>query len=426
MPSNPTPTTRRRFLTLSLLSLAAAPAKGFSLFGKKRIRDFGKVYEYLKDADLRLKEAGRQRITIKNAYFSDEEFNDQWGFYDFVDCEFTGQYKIRLDWLVNCTFTNCSFKGIFGFGSGKDTKFLRCTAKGESILSLDQDTLDTTIFEQCSFVNTLRDPNHVGAIMCHGEILFIDCKAEGFALKGSKKLTLRRCTTISAELDTASSGLFSDKSKMPYSDFLLEDCDFTRGVRTTNLKLNNFTMRNCKVGIFKTERSITRGDVLIENIKEGHIDLFDTDFQGMLTVRNCSFFKLHDGHSFWCPGFVAVQTLIENVVCSSHPANISGAPTRITENTRFPESKNKTFIIRDCDIPHLHIDWAQTEHLRIENCKCDTLLIRNGRIGKLEIIDCSLKKLDVSNTQVQEQDVRVPKGCDTLATGSNLKWSPRE
>ncbi|MDR1848947.1 MAG: hypothetical protein LBQ75_02795, partial [Zoogloeaceae bacterium] len=99
---------------------------------------------------------------------------------------------------------------------------------------------------------------------------------------------------------------------------------------------------------------------------------------------------------------------------------------KMTEEKRLPGTRNKSLIVRNCDIPHLHVDWAQTEHLRIENCKFDTLLIRNGRIGKLEIIDCSLKKLDVSNTQVQEQDVRVPKGCDTLATGSNIKWSPAE
>jgi hypothetical protein len=98
----------------------------------------------------------------------------------------------------------------------------------------------------------------------------------------------------------------------------------------------------------------------------------------------------------------------------------------MTEEKRLPVTKNKSTIIRDCHIPHLHLDWMQSEYLRIENCKCDTLLIRNGRIGKLEIIDCSLKKLDVSNTQVQEQDVRVPKGCETLATGSNIKWLSAE
>jgi uncharacterized protein YjbI with pentapeptide repeats len=425
MPSHPTPTTRRRFLA-SFLSLVAAPAEGFSLFGKKRARDLGKVYKYLQDGFLRVKEIGEQRITIENAIFSGEDFNgSSWGYCDFVDCEFTGQYKIRLDWLVNCTFTDCHFNGIFYFGGAYNTKFLRCSAKGESILSMAEDSRNM-VFEKCSFVNTLRDRNHVGGILCHGEILFIDCKAEGFALKGSKKLTLRHCTTISAELDTAASGLYRDKSQMPYSDFLLENCDFSRGVEMSNAKLNSFTIRNCKLGVFEPFRPVIRDFALIEGIREGNLDLSSSRVHGKLTVKNCSFFKPHDGHSFWCPGVHAEHTLIENVVCGSHPVNISGLPIEMTEEERLPKTLNKSFIIRGCNIPHLHVDWAQTEHLRLENCTIDTLLIRNGRIGKLEIIDCSLKKLDVSNTQVQEQDVRVPKGCDTLATDSNIKLLPRE
>jgi hypothetical protein len=98
----------------------------------------------------------------------------------------------------------------------------------------------------------------------------------------------------------------------------------------------------------------------------------------------------------------------------------------MTEEKRLPVTKNKSTIIRDCHIPHLHLDWMQSEYLRIENCTIDTLLIRNGRIGKLEIIGCKLMKLDVSNTQVKEQDVRVPAGCETIATGSNIKLLPRE
>jgi hypothetical protein len=426
MPFNPTDKTRRRFLA-SFLSLAAAPAEGFSLFGKRKISDLGKIYSYLQDKDLRIKETGRQRIIIKNAIFSEDEFSGEWGYYDFVDCEFTGQYKISLDWLTNCTFTNCSFDGIFDFGGVADTKFLRCSAKGKSILSLDQDTLDTTVFEQCSFVNTLRDPNHLGAILCHGEILFIDCKAEGFALKGSKKLTLLRCATKSATLRSASLGFFvDDLSKMPRANFILEDCDFAHGVDTPNLELNNFTMRNCKVGFFESAGSSALGDVLVENIKQGHLDLSASDFQGKLTVRDCRFYTTVEGHSFKCNTDTPIHSLIENVQCGQAPADVicSGGPMK--ESDWLPVASNKSTIIRNCDIPHLHVDWAQTEHLRIENCTIDTLLIRNGRIGKLEIIDCSLKKLDVSNTQVKEQNIRVPKGCDIIATDSNIKPLPRE
>ncbi|MDR1850335.1 MAG: hypothetical protein LBQ75_09875, partial [Zoogloeaceae bacterium] len=89
MPFNPSDKTRRRFLA-SLLSLAAAPAEGLSLFGKKKVSDLGKVYEYLKDAKLRLKEVDTQRITIKNVIFFYEEFNSSWEYCDFVNCEFAG------------------------------------------------------------------------------------------------------------------------------------------------------------------------------------------------------------------------------------------------------------------------------------------------------------------------------------------------
>ncbi|MDR0233753.1 MAG: hypothetical protein LBI31_02975 [Zoogloeaceae bacterium] len=54
----------------------------------------------------------------------------------------------------------------------------------------------------------------------------------------------------------------------------------------------------------------------------------------------------------------------------------------------------------------------------------------DGRIDKLEIIGCALKHLDVSNTQVKEQNVRVPEGGKlsghVTVTGSNIKPCPKE
>ncbi|MDR3159588.1 MAG: hypothetical protein LBU11_11440, partial [Zoogloeaceae bacterium] len=409
----PTPTraTRRRLLvslaTLPFLS-STPPA---CAFGKKSIRDFGKTYDYLKDAELRLKEVNRQRIVIKNADFSGEDFKDvSWGYFDFIDCDFKSSYNIMLIQLADCTFTNCQFHGIFKFGNTRNTRFLRCTVKGEMpILSFSSRT-NNLMFEECEFIGDSGDPNHQGGVICHGEVEFINCKSRWFGLSGYKKMVLKECVTYSATLETASPGEYSDKSKMPYSDFLLEDCDFTRGVSMMNPKLNSFTLKNCKVGVFKTEGSVARGDVLVEGVKEGHLDLSASNFQGKLTVRNCSFYKSYNGYSFQCPGIVAAYTLVENITCGSSPANISGAPNEMTEEDRLPKTQNKSLIIRNCKIPHLKVDWAQTEHLRIENCQFDYLDIKDGRIGKLEIIGCTLVKLDVSNTQVKTHDVRVPEG----------------
>ncbi|MDR1849969.1 MAG: hypothetical protein LBQ75_08010, partial [Zoogloeaceae bacterium] len=309
----PTHTTRRRFLA-SFLSLAAAPAEGFSLFGKQRARDLGKIYEYLQDVSLRIKETGSQRITIKNVIFSYEEFNDEWENFDFVDCDFNVGYNIGLNWLVKCTFTNCRFSGHLGFGDAKDVKFVKCTVNGKSTMAFAYKTTNL-VFESCTFRNVNYDPNHEGGIVSKGEILFLDCKAEGaFVLESYKKLTLHHCTTSSTRLATAPAGLFSDKSKMPYSDFLLEDCDFTSGIRMSNAKLNSFIMRNCKLGVFKPLFPVIRDFALFEGIKKGHLNISSYDLLGKLTVRDCSFFTPgDDGYSFRCSGAFAAHTLIENV-----------------------------------------------------------------------------------------------------------------
>jgi hypothetical protein len=215
---------------------------------------------------------------------------------------------------------------------------------------------------------------------------------------------------------------------MPYSDFLLEDCDFTGGVDIGNAKLNSLILRNCKAGVLETEGSVVRSDVLVEGVKEGHVNLSASKFQGKLTVRNCSFYKSYDEHSFRCGGCVPAHTLLENITCGANPVDVVST-FGPREEWKDPPP-NKSFIIRNCKIPHLKVDWAQTEHLRIENCQFDYLDIKDGRIGKLEIIGCSLRKLDVTNTQVKTHDVRIPEGGKIsghviVTTGSNIKL-PRE
>jgi hypothetical protein len=269
----------------------------------------------------------------------------------------------------------------------------------------------------------------MGSVNSTGEILFVGCRAEGFSLGGYKKLTLKKCTTIAGELETAAPGEYRDRSQMPYSDFLLEDCDFRRGVGMTGAKLNSLTLRNCKLGVLRTARSEIR-DFVIEGVKEGFISTAATEIKNSLTVRDCSFYTLVKGYSFKCNTDVPAYSLIENIECGQAPADVicSGGPMK--ESDWLPVASNKSTIIRNCKIPRLEVDWAQTEHLRIENCQFDSLYIRNGRIDKLEIIGCALKHLDVSNTQVKEQNVRVPEGGKlsghvTITTGSNIKLLPQ-
>ncbi|MDR3158111.1 MAG: hypothetical protein LBU11_03695 [Zoogloeaceae bacterium] len=68
MSSTPKSISRRRLLgKMAALSLLSTPM-AFA-FGKKNIRNFGEIHDYLKDGYLRVEKAGEQRITIKNADF---------------------------------------------------------------------------------------------------------------------------------------------------------------------------------------------------------------------------------------------------------------------------------------------------------------------------------------------------------------------
>jgi hypothetical protein len=255
--------------------------------------------------------------------------------------------------------------------------------------------------------------------------MFVGGKAKNFALLSTKSLTLRRFIAGQVRLGTPTSGT-TDK---PYSDFLLEDCDFRGGVYAIDGELNDFTLRHCKVKVFALYGADVLGDALFEGIQEGYL-IAAAAFKGRLTIRDCTFSGAEEKeYGLELSGDVPVHTLLENVTVNSRKPVDAIQQRKPVEKWDDPPP-NKSFIIKNCKIPHLKIDWAQTEHLRIENCKFDYLDIKNGRIGRLEIIGCSLRKLDVSNTQVKTHDVRVPEGGKisghvTVTTGSNIKL-PRE
>jgi hypothetical protein len=194
--TSPTNPNRRRLLRglAALPPLSSPQAFALPLLGKKKIRDFGKIYDYLKNSSLRLEETGRQRITIENADFVGEKFYTRWGYCDFVNCDFTGAYNIMLKQLADCSFTGCNFQGIFGFGNTRNTRSLRCKINGESHLGFSKKTINL-VFEESKFINANSAPNHIGSVGSVGEATFIACKGRNFSWGGYGKLMLRNCTT---------------------------------------------------------------------------------------------------------------------------------------------------------------------------------------------------------------------------------------
>jgi hypothetical protein len=319
---------------------------------------------------------------------------------------------------------------MLGFGDVENCRFLRCKVE-PAYIGFDGKSVGL-IFEDCDFYNPDSDPNHQRGVASYGEMTLIGCKAKNFAWSGHKKLTLRRCASQGGvSFDTALPGLFSDKSKMPYSDFLIEDCDLRGGVEMINAELNSLIFRRNRLNEFALGGAVIKGNALFEEIKEGFLDLAATDYRGGLIVRNCSFSSTREGFSFKCGGMIAAHTLLENITCGRSLANVSGSFDGMTKEDRLPQIRNKSLVIRNCKIPHLQANWAQTEHLRIENCEFDSLHIEDGRIGKLEIIGCSLSRLNVSRTQVKEQNVGIYEGSKysghiTTTDGSNIKLVPRD
>ena len=100
---------------------------------KKEIKDFGKPFQYLQDDALRLRETGNATLTVSNASFRDSEFHGQtWRRLQFIDCDFDGGYRIRLEAMENVEFRNCRFSGVIEFGVMTNVRFHNCSSGGNS------------------------------------------------------------------------------------------------------------------------------------------------------------------------------------------------------------------------------------------------------------------------------------------------------
>jgi hypothetical protein len=412
-------TTRRRLLT-RLSSLAALPLlTGFG-FARKPIREFGRVYDYLKDAQLRLKERQRDRIVIENAEFNGEEFiNVAWGYFDFVNCHFPTSHKIQLSQLANCNFVECEFgpsrnDDQIYFGTTRDAVFKRC--------KFSQGTIGlhgAAHFELCEFINPDNNPNHRYS-MGGTDVILTKCTAQNYAWRGSEKLTLNSC------LMKKGSSRFVTGGAEFRPEFFLIDSTFEDAEKILwGIEAKNLTVSRCVAkGPFRTQGLVVEDTALFEHLREGFFSLASTSFHGKLHVKNCTFSTpgkstVEDtpDYLFICSGRIPKEVLVERVVCKGSDAcNLTsahdGGKYFFTE-----KHKNEVFIVRDCQIPYLKINWLKTKHLRLENCEIGQLEIRDGQIGKLEIVGTTYASLDLSRTIAGNYAI-TPAG-EIIDTGSN-------
>ncbi|MDR2625692.1 MAG: hypothetical protein LBC37_05105, partial [Zoogloeaceae bacterium] len=146
----------------------------------------------------------------------------------------------------------------------------------------------------------------------------------------------------------------------------------------------------------------------------GFFDFSGVGYHGKLHVRNCDFSAngkraendVNDEHVFVVNGAGAVDTLLENIVCrSDQSANLIGAFS-VTIKEAFasepPEPRNHLYVIRNCKMPYVQLNWARSKHLCLENCEIGQLELRDAQLGKLEIKNTKFDRLDLSRTVAAE------------------------
>jgi hypothetical protein len=394
---------------------------------RRPISGFGRIYDYLKDVDLRLKEIGKKRITIEDAEFAGEEFiNGYWGFYDFVNCHFAATHNITLIQLAECTFTECEFgpsrdDDSINFGKGRDSIFRKC----KFFMANAGFTKGNARFEQCEFMNKNEDPNHsyaIGGV----DLVFVDCKTKNYNMSIPGKLVLQDCTIARCRLSSRSS-----KNTPIIAEFTLADSTFENAEEILwGTKLKNFTMHRCVAeGPFRAQGLIVEEMALYEELTRGFFDFSGVGYHGKLRIQNCVFSttgkrtKNNEEHVFVVNGAGAVDTLLENVVCrSDKSANLTGAYA-VTVKEAFAseplEPRNHLYVIRNCKIPYVQLNWVRSKHLRIENCEIGQLEMRDAQIGRLEIKNTKYERLDISRAIVGDYAIERLASGVIIDTGSN-------
>lgn len=110
---------RRSFLNWAVIFFGLTHEKDHAMRPKQNIKYFEKIFSYLSDPELRLRENGDDLLVIKNAEISGVNFIElSWKNIHFVNCDFLGIYEIKLKDLKNTTFEDCFFFGSNKLGKG--------------------------------------------------------------------------------------------------------------------------------------------------------------------------------------------------------------------------------------------------------------------------------------------------------------------
>ena len=409
---------RRYFLKSLILPLLSNPLTGCTFMNeKKHINTFGKVFDYLKDPALRVKEVGDQVMEVKGALISGISFQGMvWKNTKFIECDFTEAYQIKLEGLQDILFDGCRFAGIFGFGLAKRVRFNRAEVRAKTYIFTEAGSTNV-VLENCDFRSLSDNPDHWGAIAMRGEAKYVNCYAKWFDLVGEERLDIERC-----KLDTVriASG---DKINPPVT---IIDTELLGTTDMVSSHMSSLTMRNCTVGVLDLKQAHVSGDVLIEKVA-GEKLLVGVVTARSMTIRNCKIVPVEGEKTAVDLAAMGIEQLrIEGCTFGDRgELRIDPGVELRDDQWTVGGPKNKLTYITRCTMESLDATWTESQDLRIEQCTISSADFSNSRIGHLQIEGSTIsQKLDLRNTRIQThsiKDLEPSKYRQVLLDGSSIK-----
>ncbi|WP_304306022.1 hypothetical protein [Pseudacidovorax intermedius] len=388
---------------------------------KRKIDQFGKIFEYLKNPEIREKETGKTLLTVDGAIFRGITFEEiDWINIVFKNCDFFSNYEIGPNTQTNVRYEDCRFSGILSFGKTRNVRFLRCTWAGAPVMFAEKGSTDT-VFESCTFIGKSPDPNQQGGVGSHGEAEFVDCYAKWFSLVGDASLALRKCECEGASIETDSEANSGDaflSSKVVIQQSKLRGYFDMRATSLHSLSIQDTVME-----YFDISRSKVKENVLIERVRGGYLNA-SAHSMGKLTISQCQILGRRKNFSFEVGMDSAEEVLIEHCNFGTDPTLSvglgAGRPLEPNEWSTTP--KNKYALIRNSTLPVMDASWLESRHLRLENNTISSVDISNSRIGKLELSGNTIsREVNLKGTHVKESKIQPLTKSQAKLDGSNIK-----
>ncbi|HZF85463.1 MAG TPA: hypothetical protein VE084_18275 [Burkholderiaceae bacterium] len=376
-----------------------------------------KNYMYLVDPKLRAKEIGDALLVIDGYEISGTRFQYlTWRNVRFKNCDFAGNYDVKLTALENSSLENCKIVGIHGFGERmRNVRFYRCISGFNAFWVGGSDCKDV-VFEECEHVaENSPDPNHQGRFGTHGDAVFINCKAKSCEVLGKGQVVMRGCA-------------FEGVSYQPTGDsanVLIEDSKLRGTFDMVPASLQSLTIRDTQIDLLDLTGASVKGDVVMERVKGGYFRMGVKEGAGNFVLKDSQLYtgssKVNETSYAYAGGFKSV--LIENTAFTTDLLDKAVIAGGFDPDVKTPQpALTKSYVIRKSRFPILDASYLNAGQVVLEGNEIGSLDLSNSRIGQLEVSGNTISRgVDFSHTQAKQANVQRLRSDQAKLEGSNMK-----